>query len=89
MFLARVKGEVISTIKHASWQGRRALLVDRVGGDGRESGAYVVAYPVVDAGVNDMVLVLDEGNSARQIVGDASAPIRTLIVGIVDEVATG
>ena len=31
------------------------------------------------------MLVIDEGNSARQIVDDASAPIRSIVIGIVDE----
>ena len=32
------------------------------------------------------VLVLDEGNGARQIVGSTDAPVRSVIVGIVDAV---
>jgi len=35
------------------------------------------------------VLILDEGNSSRMIVGDSMAPIRTMVVGIVDEVTLG
>jgi microcompartment protein CcmK/EutM len=31
------------------------------------------------------VLILDEGNGARQVVGDPTGPIRALVVGIVDE----
>ena len=40
----------------------------------------------VDAGVGQKVLVLDEGNGARQILGDAEAPIRSVVVGVVDAV---
>jgi ethanolamine utilization protein EutN len=86
MFLARVKGEVVSTIRHGSWTGRRALILDRIGPDGRELGGYIVAFAAVDAGVGQTVLVLDEGNSARQVVNDPQAPIRSIIVGVVDEV---
>jgi ethanolamine utilization protein EutN len=43
----------------------------------------------VQAGVGDTVLILDEGNSSRMIVGDSMAPIRTMIVGIVDQVTVG
>ena len=87
MFLGRVKGEVVSTIKHRSWNTRRALMVDRIGPDGRETGGYVVAYAAMDAGVGQTVLVLDEGNSARQVVGDTQAPIRSLVVGVVDDIS--
>jgi ethanolamine utilization protein EutN len=61
--------------------------VDRIGPDGRELGGYVVAYAAVDAGVGQTVLVLDEGNSARQVVDDPQAPIRSMVIGIVDEIA--
>ncbi|MDH3861165.1 MAG: EutN/CcmL family microcompartment protein, partial [Gammaproteobacteria bacterium] len=33
----------------------------------------------------ETVLILDEGSGARQILDDASAPVRSIIVGIVDE----
>ena len=40
----------------------------------------------VDAGPEQTVLLVDEGNGARQILGDSKLPIRTVIVGIVDVV---
>jgi len=39
----------------------------------------------VGAGAGETVLIIDEGNSARQIIGDKTAPLRSIIVGIVDE----
>ena len=42
---------------------------------------------MVDAGVGERVLICDEGTSARQIFGVESGPIRSVIVGIVDEIA--
>jgi ethanolamine utilization protein EutN len=88
MILGRVQGEVISTIKHDAYANRRLLLLDRIDAAGNELGAYLVAIDAVDAGVGQTVLVIDEGNSARQIVGDPMAPIRSVIIGIVDEVQT-
>jgi microcompartment protein CcmK/EutM len=42
---------------------------------------------MVQAGIGDLVLVLDEGNSARQIVDrEPDGAIRAVIVGIVDQV---
>ena len=41
---------------------------------------------MVQAGEGDIVLVLDEGNSSRMILADSMAAVRTVIVGIVDEV---
>ena len=39
----------------------------------------------VGAGAGETVLILDEGNGARQVVAVPQAPIRAVIVGIVDE----
>jgi microcompartment protein CcmK/EutM len=42
---------------------------------------------VVQAGVGDLVLVVDEGGSARAVLGDESlVTIRTAICGIVDRI---
>jgi len=40
----------------------------------------------VGAGAGETVLLLDEGNSARQVLAAPGAPIRTVVVGIVDAV---
>ena len=50
------------------------------------SGGYKLAVDSVGAGVGETVLVLDEGNSARQLLEVEDAPVRTVIVGIVDAV---
>ena len=86
MKLARVVGTVVSTITSPIFQGRTLLLVDLLEPDGREAGGYLVAVDTVGAGAGETVLVLDEGTSARQIVGAAHGPLRTVIVGIVDAV---
>ncbi len=87
MILGRVKGEVVATIKHPAYASRRMLMLDRIAPDGRELGSYLVAIDAVDAGVGQTVLVIDEGNSARQVVNDDKAPIRSVIIGIVDEIS--
>jgi microcompartment protein CcmK/EutM len=82
-----VVGTVVSTINHELFDHRRLLLCDiatPVGLD-RQTDAYTIAVDLVDAGVGDTVLVLDEGTSARQLLGVETGPIRAVIVGIVDE----
>ena len=41
------------------------------------------------AGPGSIVLAMDEGGSARGVLKDEAAPIRTVIVGIVDSVNSG
>jgi ethanolamine utilization protein EutN len=57
---------------------------------GKLSGGVMMAVDVkMGAGAGDVVLIVDEGNSARQILGDPHGPIRTIVAGIVDEVTSG
>ncbi|MBN2448524.1 MAG: EutN/CcmL family microcompartment protein, partial [Phycisphaerae bacterium] len=87
MILAKVKGEVVATIRHPAYENRRMLLLDKIDAEGRELGGYLVAIDCTSgAGVGQTVLVIDEGNSARQIISDIEAPIRSVIIGVVDEI---
>jgi microcompartment protein CcmK/EutM len=84
--LAKVVGTVVSTIKAPIFEGRALLVVDLLGPDLAPSGGYLLALDTVGAGAGETVLVLDEGTSARQIVGAPFGPLRTVVVGIVDAV---
>ncbi len=85
MKLARVAGTVVSTIQAPALNGRKLLLCDLLHLDGKPDGTSVIAVDTVDAGEGEVVLLLDEGNSARQVLGVSPAPVRTLVVGVVDE----
>jgi len=86
MILGVVRGRLFSTINHPWYDGKRMLVVDRITPDGKADGNYLIAVDSVGAGAGETVLIVDEGNSARQIVADKMAPIRSIIVGIVDEI---
>ncbi len=85
MILCRVQGQVVATIKHPAYENCRMLLLDRIDPAGKESGGYLVAVDTVGADAGQTVLVIDEGNSARQVLGNPEVPIRSVIVGIVDD----
>jgi len=88
MRIGRVHGSVVSPVQHSFYQGRKQLIVRYVDDKGAFVGEdYVVAVDVVGAGMGQLVLVEDEGTSARQLLGnDANAPVRSVIIGIVDSV---
>ena len=86
MYIGQVAGTVVATIKHEAFRGRKLLLVDRLGLDNQPSGEYDICVDMAQAGVGDHVLVLDEGNGARQVLRLPEAPIRAVIVGIIDAV---
>lgn len=88
MILGRVTGTVVSTIEHPFYDGHKQLIVRYLKADGGYDGEkYVIALDLVGAGVGETVLVQDEGNSARQVLKTGpTGPVRSLIVGIVDDV---
>ena len=89
MIIGNVMGEVYSTINHPFYDGKKLLMVETTDFTGKPDGDYVIAIDCAQAGVGDRVLVLDEGNGARQVVDDPTAPLRSVIVGVVDHVWMG
>jgi len=86
MILGKVIGNVVSTIKHPVYQGYKILIVQPVNEKEELQGKTILALDTVQAGIGDTVLVIDEGNSSRLIMNNSTAPVRTMIVGIVDSV---
>jgi len=86
MILGRITGIVVSTIHHPVVEGQKLLVAERLDPTGRPTGGYIIALDVVGAGQGETVLILDEGSGARQILGDSNAPVRSIVVGIVDAV---
>ena len=89
MKLARVIGRVWATASHDTLGGRKILLVRPLDLKGNMKGEAYLAVESVDAGAGERVLVVDEGNGAGQVLGLPQPPIRTVIVGVVDEVRIG
>ncbi|MCP4165036.1 MAG: hypothetical protein GY759_03970 [Chloroflexi bacterium] len=88
MYIARVTGTIVATIKHPAYRGYKLLTVTREGLDGvLDEGKYDIALDTVQAGMGDRVLILDEGNGSRQVLDmEPWGPVRATVVGIVDDV---
>lgn len=86
MILGKVIGNVVSTIKLPVYQGYKILIVQPVNDKEELQGKTILALDTVQAGIGDTVLVIDEGNSSRLIMNNSTAPVRTMIVGIVDSI---
>ena len=78
-----------AAVKHPAFAGRAMFVVQPLDEHGGDAGPSFVAVDHAQAGVGDKVIVLTEGNGVRQILkaGDA-VPIRSVIVGIVDQLET-
>lgn len=86
MILGRVIGEIHGTIKHRFYDTRRMLVIEKTAPDGKPTGDYLIAVDSVGAGADERVIVNDEGNGARQIFESADGPVRSVVVGIIDDV---
>lgn len=88
MKLARVIGNVVATRKDPSFKGHRVLIVQPVDEFGNDISSSFLSMDTVAAGPGDVVLVEQEGNAARQLLGTQDDPFHSVIVGVVDQVAT-
>jgi microcompartment protein CcmK/EutM len=87
MILCKVLGSVTATVKHPAFLGRKLLVVQPVDPGLQPNGrSFLAVDHRSGAGAGDTVLVMREGNGVRQILQDKTLPIRSLIVGVVDEV---
>ncbi|MBI3073403.1 MAG: hypothetical protein HYY84_14920 [Deltaproteobacteria bacterium] len=86
MKVCRVVAQVVSTVKHEAYAGTKLFAVQPLDERGRDIGVSYVAIDRARSGVGDTVLVLTEGNGARQLFGVTKLPIKSVIVGVVDTV---
>ena len=86
MLISRVIGEIVATLKDASHEGRKVLLVQPLNLDGTDLGEALVALDAAGAGAGDIVLLVTEGYSAMTAAGRPNSPIDMGVLAIVDRV---
>jgi ethanolamine utilization protein EutN len=87
MNLCKVLGSVTATVKHPAFAGRKLMVVQPVDEQQQPLGrSFLAVDHTSGAGEGDLVLVMREGGGVRQVLGDKTLPIRSLIVGVVDSV---
>ncbi|MBI5542883.1 MAG: EutN/CcmL family microcompartment protein [Deltaproteobacteria bacterium] len=89
MRMCRVLGSITSTVKLPCFLGLKLMVVEPVDETGKATGKSFIAVDRAQAGEGDRVLVMSEGTGVRQLFGvpkTADLPIRSVIVGIVDQV---
>ena len=87
MELAKVIGQVVSTVRCPGLPYNSLLLVDLLNEKGESIGRSQVAADPIGAGEGEWVIV-SRGSSARFAI-DKDAPLDLVIVGIVDHVNAG
>ncbi len=86
MRICKVQAPVVTTAKHPTYEGLSVYCVTELDESLKPTGNEFVAVDRVQAGEGDIVLVMQEGNGVRQLFGVQKLPIRSVIVGIIDEV---
>ena len=86
MKIAKVIGSVVSTIKNRAYSGRKLMIVQALDTDLEPQEETFLAVDSVGAGEGETVLVMSEGIGARQILDLEVAPLRSVIVGVIDSV---
>ncbi|MCZ6776728.1 MAG: EutN/CcmL family microcompartment protein [Ignavibacteria bacterium] len=84
MILCKVAGTIVATQKKEQLNDKKILIVQPITLDGKALGRDLLALDTVDAGVGDTVLVMQEGQSAAQILKRTDVPVHSMIVAVVD-----
>jgi microcompartment protein CcmK/EutM len=83
MFIAKVIGTTISTIKDEKLEGRKLLILRQADENGEAYGKPYVAVDTLDAGVGDLVLTA-HGSGGRQTTITQNSPVDAVIMAVVD-----
>ena len=83
MILARVTARVTGVVQHPSYEARRLFAVRPITGDG-SLGRSFLALDTVGCALGDEVMVARVPGLARAVLATEHAPVRSLILGILD-----
>ena len=84
MKIAKVVGNLISTIKDESFQGYKLMIVEYLNPDGNPDGKRQIAFDAAHTGVGDIVLVNIDGGAANMFTGDKNLIADLTICGVLD-----
>jgi microcompartment protein CcmK/EutM len=86
MYLARVIKKITATQKHRAYDAKSVFLVQSIYPDGVPAGEESAAMDYVGASVGDIVVCGGAPGTAQSVFNLDKAPIRTLIMAIVDTI---
>ena len=84
MKIARVVGNVVSTIKDQGYYGFKLMIIEYIDFDGKPLGPRVIAMDGADAGVGDIVLAAIDGGAAKLVLDDTGVITDVTICGVLD-----
>lgn len=87
MYLGRVIGTVVATVKYTGLEGYRLLIIEPIDEEGAVTGPPHVAVDATQAGLDERVFLVGSREAALACQ-PSFVPVDAAIVGIVDEVHT-
>ena len=84
MKIARVVGNLVSTVKDKSFKSYKLMVVEYLNPDGTPDGKRQIAFDAAHAGVGDIVLVNIDGGAANMFTGDNELIADLTICGVLD-----
>ena len=87
MKLARVVGNVVSTVKEKTHCSYKLMIIEYLDGNGKATGARQIAFDAAHAGIGDAVLVNVDGGAAKVILEDGEVIADLTICGVIDHIS--
>ena len=84
MRLARVVGNVVSTIKEQTHRNYKLLIVEYLDASGNPVETQQIVFDGADAGIGDLVLVNVDGGAAKMLLGDQEIIADNTACGVID-----
>jgi microcompartment protein CcmK/EutM len=87
MKLARVVGNVVSSVKEKTHCSYKFMIIEYIDIEGIPHGARQIAFDGADAGIGDFVLVNIDAGAAKTILEDRSIIVDLTICGVIDNIS--
>jgi microcompartment protein CcmK/EutM len=87
MKIARVVGNVVSTIKEETHRSYKLMIIEYLDQDGNATGGRQIAFDAAHAGIGDVVLVNVDGGAAKAILDDKQIIADLTICGVIDHIS--
>jgi len=87
MRIARVVGNVVSTIKEETHCSYKLMIIEYLDQSGKAVGVRQIAFDAANAGIGDIVLINVDGGAAKDILKDKDVIIDQTICGVIDHIS--
>ncbi len=84
MQLARIVGHAVTSTYHPSLRGWRLLVAQPLDATHRPDGDPLLVIDHFGASIGSIVILSNDGQGARELVGDNKSPVRWFVLGMKD-----